>query len=313
MRTRRISSAVICFARVLGITPSGLHLPISRPDGQESIVSRDPNAEGRQLLPQKTSETEFHTLRHNISYDQESPCLWSTNHTKQYCVFADQQFDNGQGIILITTRERAPHFFDYIASTSAGRRGSTRDPLYRTVATEVKGRGIFANRHIPAGTLITQESPIIFQDQNWVDDVDSEEARTALQELAFDKLPFATSQIAKEFYGGDGGRQKVTVNSYGLPGRPTEDWPWLEDDSDHGIMSAHANISVSPRYKKEILSSETFGKSLAEDGTENQSQLSSKCITAMGLETTRSPTLRSPRHRRQRGNNNILFRHHTNP
>lgn len=248
MHTRRILSAVICIARALGVTPSGLHFPISRLDAQELDVSQDLNAEGPRLLPHNLSKLEMHILKHNISYHQQSNCLWSTNHTKQYCVFADPKFDNEQGVILITTPERAPHFFDYISSTP-GRRGSTRDPLYRTVAAGGKGRGIFANRHIPAGTLITQESPIIFQDQNWVEDIASDEARTAFQELAFDKLPLATSQTAKELHGGNGGRFKVIVNSYALPGRPTKNWPWQMDESDHGIMVAHANISVSSRSK----------------------------------------------------------------
>ncbi|KAI8239899.1 hypothetical protein K4K55_001391 [Colletotrichum sp. SAR 10_96] len=153
--------------------------------------------------------------------NQGSTCIWSDNHSKEYCIFANPQFDNGKGITMITTPERITHIAKSIASVPDHHPSLSRN-------------------------LITNETPIIFLDRNWVEDISSEEARTSLQALAIEKLPRPTRQTVEELYIGNftkGLRQKIWTNGYGVSGGPAEDWPGLEDELDLGMIAVHANIS----------------------------------------------------------------------
>lgn len=192
------------------------------------------------------SDFGLYTLQQNISSNYQSPCAWSDDHKQQYCVFADPQFNHGKGIAVITTPNRALDIFN---SASAANHSSSTRKLFSTTASGRKGRGIFANSHIPAGSLITRESPIFFEDQNWIEDILSEQVRAALQALAIEKLPKTTRQAFHELYGGpETGsfelKQKILINAYGVSNTPTKNWP-LSDKEDLGMIAVHANISVS--------------------------------------------------------------------
>ncbi|TLD19341.1 lysine methyltransferase [Venturia nashicola] len=229
MRFRSPVSVVIYIAQVFGDDPTSSHLPISGHGFREEVAVVQ-NHSASDPLPQ--------VRRFDLEHEQ-SDCVSSSNHTRQYCAFADPHFDHGKGVIVITTPERAQHFFKFSASTS-NHRSSIREPLFKTKTGGGKGRGVFASRHIPAGTLITQESPILFIDQNWTQDIPSEDARTTLQASAVKKLPESTRRTVEELYGGS---NKIMTNSYGITGGPTKDWPGLENESDLGITTVHANIS----------------------------------------------------------------------
>ncbi|KAF4838620.1 SET domain-containing protein 5 [Colletotrichum tropicale] len=187
-------------------------------------------------------------MKQTISSSRQSTCIWSDNHSKQYCILANPQFDNGKGITVITTPERILQIAKSIASISAHHPSLDPQPgpFFVTKASGSKGRGIFATQHIPAGSLITEEPPIIFLDRNWVEDISSEEARTSLQALAIAELPRTTRQTVDELFIGTftkGLKQKIWTNGYGVSSGPAEDWPGLDDESDLGMIAVHANIS----------------------------------------------------------------------
>lgn len=225
--------------------PSILHMPNGGQDAQRLVVGKD----GTGLCyPPGQPGFDLHSLQqHNMSADQQSTCVWSDSHEQQYCVFADPQFDHGKGITMITTVKRAQHIFKSCAS-AANRTSSTRELLFRTNTSGRKGRGIYANSHIPAGNLITQETPIIFIDANWIDDISSEQDRNALQASAIEKLPRITRQIVYELYGGpdaDSLKDKIWTNGYAVSGGPTKNWLALNPEMDSSMIAVHANISVS--------------------------------------------------------------------
>ncbi|WQF80763.1 Putative SET domain-containing protein [Colletotrichum destructivum] len=241
--------AVIYTVQVFCSDPSILHMPNGGQDAQKLVASKD----GTGLCyPRGQLGFDLHTLQqHNRSADQQSACVWSDSRKQHYCVFADPQFDYGKGITMITTAERARHIFKSNASV-ANRTSSARVSLFRTNASGRKGRGICSNSHIPAGSLITQESPILFLDANWMENTMSEEDLDTLQALAIEKLPEITRQAVHELYGGpdtDSLKEKIWTNGYGVSGGPTKNWPGLNDEMDSGMIAVHANISLTERQK----------------------------------------------------------------
>ncbi|WQF90293.1 Putative SET domain superfamily protein [Colletotrichum destructivum] len=244
MHLSRVFGVVIYFGEAFSRYPSTLH--VTREIAGKLAVIRDDNA----LCPLSHRQPNFNfpTSQHNTSSDQQSTtCIWTDNNEKQYCVFADSHFNHGKGIAVITTPDRARHIFNSITSLS-GHPSIPLEPLFTTRASGSKGRGIFAIKHIPAGSLITQESPIVFLDRNWMEDISSEEARTALQALAVEKLPSTTRQTVHELYAGPYAyeqslKQRLWTNGYGVSSGPTLSWPGLESESDLGMIAIHANIS----------------------------------------------------------------------
>lgn len=287
MHASTILSAVSCIAQVFGGKPSELlHLATSGQDTQELIpgqtdgaLNQDPMFHSRadfyfhtlqhnpgqtegapdedlELQPQDQADFYFHTLEHNNSYYQQTKCVWAANHTKQYCVFADTQFDQSKGIAFVTTPQRAQRIFEASASATARTHASTREPLFRTVdgiegkGRDGKGRGLFANGYISAGTLLTIESPIILMDENLYEDIPSNTTQTALLKFAVEKLPTTTTQTFQQLLGwgmpnADSLVRKMWTNSYQLVGKPGKDWPRVGNESDINMMAVHANISVS--------------------------------------------------------------------
>ncbi|KAL0940397.1 lysine methyltransferase [Colletotrichum truncatum] len=229
--------------QVLCKDASTLYLPVCRRSAYELVVGNIDRA----LCPLQQGQVDFdlYILQHNISSNQQSICIWSDNYLQQYCVFADPQFDYGKGIVIITTPARARYIFK-TSSLMSNLPISTHKLLFRTKVSGNKGRGIFANSHISAGSLITQEAPIILIDDNWTINVSSEKARTTLEELAIEKLPKLTRKTFHELYEGhdiSNPWQKIYTNGYGVYGGPTNDWPELESESDLGMVAVHANIS----------------------------------------------------------------------
>ncbi|KAI8310373.1 SET domain-containing protein 5 [Colletotrichum sp. SAR11_59] len=150
------------------------------------------------------------------------------------------------GITVITTPERILHIAKSIATVSDHHLSLPHESSFRTSPSGSKGRGIFATKHIPAGSLVTEEPPIILLDRNWVEDISSEEPRASLQASAIEKLPRTTRQTVDELFIGTftkGLKQKIWTNGYGVSGGPAEDWPGLDDESDLGMIAVHANIS----------------------------------------------------------------------
>lgn len=246
MYLRTAFSALISIWQPFSRDLSPLHPPVSG----ESAHELDVVGEGKALCPLIPWQLDFDlpTWQHPASSSAQSNCSWTDNHEQQYCVFADPHFNDGQGITVITTRERARHIFQSITSTS--RRPSSPEPLFTTRHSGIKGRGIFATQHIHAGRLITQESPIIFVDRNLLAAVSSEEDRTPLEAFAIKKLPRIARQIFHELYPGlhgDSLEQRMWTNGYGVSGGPGPEWPGLESESDLGMVAVHANISVSVR------------------------------------------------------------------
>ncbi|KAK2778523.1 lysine methyltransferase [Colletotrichum kahawae] len=223
-----------------------LHAPVS--GGSVHALALHRNDTALCLLPHVQSKFNLPTSQdtNSTSTDHQSTCIWSDDHSKQYCIFSAPQFDHGKGITVITTPERILHISKSISSTSGHHLSPNSEPLFITRASGSKGRGIFATRHIPAGSLTTEEPPIIFLDRNWVGDISSEEARASLQASAIEKLPRTTRQTVDELYISTftkGLKQKIWTNGYGVAGGPGEDWPGLEDESDLGMIAVHANIS----------------------------------------------------------------------
>ncbi|TEA18705.1 hypothetical protein C8034_v011914 [Colletotrichum sidae] len=184
-------------------------------------------------------------MQHNTSSEGQSSCIWSDDQERQYCVFVDSRFDRGKGIAVITTPSRAQHLFNSNGSM-LDRFGPSHEPLFTTRVTGIKGRGIFAIRHIAAGDLIAQEPPIFFLDNNLVEDISSREARDGLQALAISKLPRTTRETVRDLYGdGPTGNRtlQLLINSYGVSGGPAKSWPGVDDESDSGMYAVHANIS----------------------------------------------------------------------
>ncbi|KAK1847243.1 lysine methyltransferase [Colletotrichum chrysophilum] len=223
---------------------STLYTPISGHSAHRLVLNVNDTA----LCPltHRRPEIYLSTPQNTTLSNQGSTCIWSDSHSKQYCIFANPQFDNGKGITVITTPERILHIAKSIASVPDHHPSLSREPSFRTSPSGSKGRGIFATRQIPAGSLITNEAPIIFLDRNWVEDISSEEARTSLQALAIEKLPRTTRQTVEELYIGTFTKaleQKIWTNGYGVSSGPAEVWPGLEDELDLGMIAVHANIS----------------------------------------------------------------------
>ncbi|KAE9569451.1 hypothetical protein CGMCC3_g14456 [Colletotrichum fructicola] len=198
---------------------STLYTPISGHSAHALVLNVNDTA----LCPLTHGRPEIYlsTPQNTTLSNQGSTCIWSDSHSKQYCIFANPQFNNGKGITVITTPERILHIAKSIASVPDHHPSLSR-------------------------SLITNEAPIIFLDRNWVGDISSEEARTSLQALAIEKLPRTTRQTVEELYTGNftkGLKQKIWTNGYGVSGGPAEDWPGLEDELDLGMIAVHANIS----------------------------------------------------------------------
>ncbi|WQF90530.1 Putative SET domain-containing protein [Colletotrichum destructivum] len=244
MHPSRVLSAVIYFTQAFFSEQSTLYEQVSGESACKLAVIKDD--ESLCPLVRGQPEFDFHTSQHNTSSGRQSTtCIWTDNQEKQYCVFTDPHFDHGKGMAVITTPERARHIFKSIASLS-GHSSFLSTPLFRTRASGSKGRGIFATKHIPAGSLITQEPPIIFLDRNWMVDISSEEDRSAVLALAVEKLPASTRQTVHELYAGpyeEALKQRLWTNGYGVSGGPTLNWPGLESESDLGMIAVHANIS----------------------------------------------------------------------
>ncbi|KAF4811085.1 SET domain-containing protein 5 [Colletotrichum siamense] len=244
MHPTKALSALIYARLAFCFDLSTLYTPISGHSAHTLVLNVNDTA----LCPLTHGRPEIYlsTPQNTTLSNQGSTCIWSDNHSKEYCIFANPQFDNGKGITVITTPERIIHIAKSIASVPDHHPSLSREPSFRTSPSGSKGRGIFATRHIPAGSLITNEAPIIFLDRNWVEDISSEEARTSLQALAIEKLPRTTRQTVEELYIGNftkGLKQKIWTNGYGVSGGPAEDWPGLEDELDLGMIAVHANIS----------------------------------------------------------------------
>ncbi|KAF3812017.1 hypothetical protein GCG54_00002970 [Colletotrichum gloeosporioides] len=192
-------------------------------------------------------EFNLHTLQHNITSEQQSTCVWSASpeEKQQFCVFADSRFNNGKGITIVTTPERAQNIFRLMASTS---RQSTRvETLFRTEIGGRKGRGIFANKQIAARSIISRESPIIILDHNWFQDIPppGKNVHSAMLALAIEQLPSVTRLVVDELYAGLGTQsqgQKMWTNGYGVVGMPPS-WLGKEDEPDAGMITVHTNIS----------------------------------------------------------------------
>ncbi|KAJ0345382.1 hypothetical protein COL154_007808 [Colletotrichum chrysophilum] len=198
---------------------STLYTPISGRSAHRLVLNVNDTA----LCPltHRRPEIYLSTPQNTTLSNQGSTCIWSDSHSKQYCIFANPQFDNGKGITVITTPERILHIAKSIASVPDHHPSLSR-------------------------SLITNEAPITFLDRNWVEDISSEEARTSLQALAIEKLPRTTRQTVEELYIGTftkGLEQKIWTNGYGVSSGPAEDWPGLEDELDLGMIAVHANIS----------------------------------------------------------------------
>ncbi|WQF87959.1 hypothetical protein CDEST_12973 [Colletotrichum destructivum] len=219
MHPNKALSAVVFIRQVFCSNSPTLHKPTAGHDAlQTAAIMSDTG-----LCPI------LYTLQQNISSNYQSSCAWSNDHKKQYRVFAGPQFNHGKGIVVITTPKRALDIFNF---ASVAKHSSSTRKLFSTTASGRKGRGIFANSHIPAGSLITRESPIFFEDQNWIEDISSEKVRAALQALAIGKLPKTTRQVFHELYGGpETGsfelKQKGLINAYGVSDTPTKNWPLL--------------------------------------------------------------------------------------
>ncbi|TDZ19269.1 SET domain-containing protein 5 [Colletotrichum orbiculare MAFF 240422] len=197
-------------------------------------------------LPRGQVDSDLLFSHQNASSDGQASCAWSDNHQQQYCVFADPQFNNGKGISVITTPERARHILKSEAALSSHTKASPEPSLFRTRPSGTKGRGIFATEYIPAGSLITQEPPILFLDRNWIEAVSSEQVRTAMQTLSVEELPRTTREIFRELYAGpvqDNLQNRMWTNGYSVSGGPVPQWPGLDDESDLGMVAVHANIS----------------------------------------------------------------------
>ncbi|TDZ61881.1 SET domain-containing protein 5 [Colletotrichum trifolii] len=239
----RLFAVLTCVGQVCCSGLATLHARFGGNAGEELAIVRDDT--GTCPLPHGHLNLDLLSSQHNASFDHQSTCIWSDNHQQQYCVFADPHFNYEKGISVITTPERA----QYISKTIAAVSNHTKFPaesLFRTRPSGTKGRGIFATEYIPAGSLITQEPPIIFIDRNYMEVVSSEEVRTAIQTLAVEKLPRTTRQIFHELYAGpyeESLTQRMWTNGYIASGGPVPQWPGLDNESDLGMIAVHANIS----------------------------------------------------------------------
>lgn len=254
MRASQISGAALCLARVFGSDSTvSSNLPFG--GGQDTqalvVVQKDEKASD----PDFWSYAEIHTLQHNISYNPQSECMWDSKRRERYCVFTHPEFDHGKGISFITTPQRAKILLESSLSSASEGHGFAREPSsFRTVTglagVEGKGRGMFANRHIPAGSIITQEGPILLIDHNWIQDKAPGKFYSTLVASAVEKLPETTRRAFEELHaqkpdGLDTRITKMWTNAYSISGGPTKDWPGLDDEKDQGMMAVHANISVS--------------------------------------------------------------------
>lgn len=251
MRGSKIFGAALCLTRVFSHDSSPtLDLPLGSGPDLKALVALQKNDTASD--PDFIYQHEIHTLQHNISYNPESECMWDSKRKQRYCVFTHPEFDHGKGITLITTPRRAQILFESSLSSASKEYGFAREPSsFRTVAgVEGKGRGMFATRHLPAGSIITQEGPIVLIDHNWIQDKAPGEFYAALLGSAIEKLPEDTRRTYEELHGQrpegmDSRVTKMWTNSYQVGGGPTEEWPGLEDEGDEGMMAVHANISVS--------------------------------------------------------------------
>lgn len=248
MHLSRALGASLYFGQAFCGGISTHHESVSRETDVELAVIR--NDRGLCPLSRGHLGLDVVTSQFNASSDPKSTtCIWTDNHEKQYCAYADPHFNHGKGIAVITTPERAQHIFKRIASLSlSSHPRASPEILFRTIASGTKGRGIFATKHIAAGSAITQEPPMVLLDRNWMGDVSSEEARTAIQKSAVEMLPRTTRQAVYDLYPGPHERtlkQRLWTNGYGVSSGPTPDWPGFRNDSDLGLIAVHANISVS--------------------------------------------------------------------
>ncbi|TDZ32388.1 SET domain-containing protein 5 [Colletotrichum spinosum] len=239
----RFFCALLLIGRALSSRPFTVYPPFCEKDRRGLVADND---DGRLCLaPGQHAVIHNHTVQRNFSSEGQSSCIWSDNHERQYCVFVDPRFDRGKGIAVITTPSRALHLFNSNGSM-LDRFGSSHEPLFTTRLTGIKGRGIFATRHIAAGDLIAQEPPILFLDNKLVEDISSREARDGLQALAISKLPRTTRETVRGLYGeGPTGNRtlQLLINSYGVSGGPAKSWPGVDDESDSGMYAVHASIS----------------------------------------------------------------------
>ncbi|KAE9969973.1 hypothetical protein EG328_006535 [Venturia inaequalis] len=270
MRVSKSFGAALCLARVFShdsspsLDDSSPSLDNPSPNSDDSSPSLDlPLGVGRDLqalidLQKNDTATdpdfiyrhEIHTLQHDIPYNPESECIWDTPRKQRYCVFTHPEFDHGKGISIVTTPQRAKVLFETSLSSASKDHGFAQESSsYRTVArVEGKGRGMFANRRLPAGSIITQDAPILFIDHNWMQDKAPGEYYEALLASAVEKLPETTRQTFEDLHaqrpeGLNSWVTKMWTNTYELAGGPRDDWPGLNDEEDLGMLAIHANIS----------------------------------------------------------------------
>ncbi|QDS69732.1 hypothetical protein FKW77_010025 [Venturia effusa] len=272
MRAGQILKVSVCAAKVFASEPSSWHPTVSGDHADEfAIGEQDIGEQVLGLAP----DSGLHTLKLSLPYNEEVNCMWSTNHTAQYCACTHPEFDHGKGISILTTPARAEILFATSLSTMKDDH-TVRDPLFRTVfglsGVAGHGRGLFATSHISAGSLITQEAPIMLVDHNFFRDVESEDAQLALLLPALEKLPKTTRQTFEELHAGsklsrDSRVSKTWTNSYSISGGPRKDWPGLDSEDDPGMMAVHANISkinhscrsnVASQWDWESLSHKTY-------------------------------------------------------
>lgn len=135
-----------------------------------------------------------------------------------YCVFSDQSFANGRGIVIITTEPLAYGMLQKQAfknPESLSRSNQHSNPPFVQHEFPVKGRGLVANKTLFRGDQIFASTPLVIADPDTYDLPDSE--RLELMYRGVESLPDASRKLYWELLGhfnGDAVDDRFNTNNF---------------------------------------------------------------------------------------------------
>lgn len=147
------------------------------------------------------------------------PECYSSEHQKEpICVFSDQNFASGRGIVIVTTTELAYKMLKKPAFTdpdALARINQHANPPFVEHDFPGKGRGLIANKTLHRGDQIFASTPLVITNPSMYNLVESERLR--LGHRGVDTLPSATQPIFWKLLGhfnGDPVEDRMNTNAF---------------------------------------------------------------------------------------------------
>ena len=150
-------------------------------------------------------------------------CFANENTSEPFCLFSDQDFANGRGIFVVTTKPLAyaMRYKDAFTKpeTALDRSNKYDNPSFYQHDFPGKGRGLVANKTLHPGDQIFASTPILITDPDLHEL--SERERLALLHRGIETLPAATQTLFWSLMGRSGGDDdevddRITTNNFEL-------------------------------------------------------------------------------------------------